>query len=168
MGQHFDFSEFDPLIETIRENSRLRSEAEQRWKLAEQELVSANQDLLKHSMELKAGRKAALGMIEDAKKSRIQLEDTNARLEEAIEHARESARQADLANRAKSEFLAMMSHEIRTPLNGVIGFIDMMKLTSLDEEQRDYVETIKECGNNLMSLVNDILDFSKIESGHLG
>lgn len=60
-----------------------------------------------------------------------------------------------------------MSHEIRTSLNGVIGFMEMLNSTKLDDEQRDYVESVKTSGEVLMALINNVLDFSKIESGHL-
>lgn len=75
--------------------------------------------------------------------------------------------QAFAASRAKSEFLAHMSHEVRTPMNGVLGMLQLLKLTALDDEQQDYVKTATESGKSLLTIINDILDYSKIEAGKL-
>lgn len=81
-----------------------------------------------------------------------------------LEHERD---RAQAASRAKGEFVANMSHELRTPMNAVLGMAHLLSLTDLKDEQKRYLEMIRDSGRSLLGIMNDILDFSKVEAGRM-
>jgi PAS domain S-box-containing protein len=93
----------------------------------------------------------------------LHLEIAERRQAEAALHIAKDA--AEVANRAKSEFLATITHELRTPMNGICGMTGLLLDTALDDEQREYAETVQKCSDDLLALINDILNFSQIETG---
>ncbi|NWF37090.1 PAS domain S-box protein [Mariprofundus sp. KV] len=95
----------------------------------------------------------------------IALESDVTRQRQAEMAIKQAKEEAEMANQAKSSFLATMSHEIRTPLNGVVGTIDLLNHSRLESNQKEMVKTARESSLTLMGIIDDILDFSKIESG---
>jgi PAS domain S-box-containing protein len=110
------------------------------------------------------GRPCFTGIMRDVTLRNLQARE----LQEAIEVAQQARIEAESANLAKTEFLAVMSHEIRTPLTSISGFVDLLTRTGrLTRQQRRYIELVRMANVALLAIVNDILDFSKVEAGQV-
>ena len=128
------------------------------------EVQELSQVLHDSAEKLEAYRSEVQLKTQAIKDANLHLEARVVRRTAELEASREEALQAA---KAKAAFLATMSHEIRTPLNGVLGMSTLLAETRLDDEQADYLQTIRLSGDQLLGVINDILDFSKIESGKL-
>ncbi len=116
---------------------------------------------LKYSDEVGRLARSFVFMEEELKKN------ITAAIESTAAKERLEREAAEEASRAKGEFLANMSHEIRTPINGMLGMMELLSHTSLDDRQQDFIITLRESGTNLLSIINNILDFSKIEASKM-
>ena len=143
------------------------------WRLAVRplgKLVAAARDIAGGSYGRRAQIAAAMELEQlatDFNAMAAAIERDIARREEAQSQAAEARELAEHANRAKSTFLAAMSHEIRTPMIGVMGMLEVLARTRLDEHQRSMLSTSQSSAQSLITIIGDVLDFSKIEAGKL-
>jgi signal transduction histidine kinase len=117
---------------------------------------------------VEASQQALAGKVDEGLRVSRALEQANVKLQQATHDAEEARDAAELANRAKSDFLAVMSHELRTPLNAIGGYAEILDLGiygPVTEQQRDAIGRIARSQQSLLTLINDVLNFAKLEAG---
>jgi PAS domain S-box-containing protein len=140
---------------------------------SEARLQSGTGDFRWHLVRAVPMRDGAEGIVQwagtwtDIHDRKLAHEELERKVLQRTSELKEQMRQAESANRAKSEFLAMMSHEIRSPMNAIIGLSDLLWDSELSLEQREYVRVFRKAGETLLTVINDVLDLSRIESGRI-
>ncbi len=105
--------------------------------------------------------------VTERKLAQQRLLESSRELQEKNEELSTALRLAREATQLKEQFLANTSHELRTPMNGIMGMINLLKLTDLTPDQREYADAVSQCSNDLLTIINDLLDLSQIEAGRL-
>jgi len=152
--------ELDNVVEKAFQRFKLISENKQLLN----ELKETNQKLEK---EIHERRVIENELINHQKRLEFEVDKRTADLQQMNNDLIVARDLAEKANKSKSIFLANMSHDIRTPMNGIIGMVDILKETSLSQDQYNYLDIISASADTLLGLINDILDFSKIEANQL-
>ena len=119
---------------------------------------------VKTHVELKKYRDHIESLV---KKRTAELENANANLQELLKNERQLALDAKVSGQAKSDFINIVSHELRTPLNAIIGMNDLILMSELDSQQKEFAQIVKENSGNLLKIIDDILDFSEIDTGKM-
>jgi signal transduction histidine kinase len=146
-------------------NEQLISEEQIDLQNTEKALLNILDDYSEEKYHAEDSQRALLNILDDYSGEKINMENTQRAVLNILEDYSEAKEKAEESTKLKEAFLANMSHEIRTPMNAIIGFSDLLSKREMGEQEKEYVNTIKIAGENLLTIINDILDISKIEAG---
>lgn len=167
---HNDIPTFREWLEHAFPDEHYRQWVRETWDASVKRAKEERRDIepIEYNMTCKDGTKRLVEIsgitIEDDFLATYRDITESRQVQKALQEAKE---EAEIATRAKSQFLARMSHEIRTPINGIVGMTELALTTELTEEQRSYLKSVSLSADQLLRLIDDILDFSRIEAGKL-
>ena len=144
-----------------------KKNGEHYWEQAIVAPIADESGIITHYLAIKEDITHKKAMMEELNRTRVAAEENLEKSRYYMHQLEKARRDAEAANRAKSEFLASMSHEIRTPLNGITGMLELLQMSRLEREQQENLEIIRVCSENLLDVINSILDLSKIEAGKM-